>query len=284
MCAAWRSKTNGRVRRAISRGKESARSKTAARKPTPWWPTHLQMSVTRMKPKNGDKRQTNKRQKSRKPNDSLPGTVALQQGGNWAPVRGIAFTADARRVLTGSLDGTVRLWDAPTGKQIAMYCGHRDGIRGISLSPDGRRVLSAGMDNIACMWNVDSTEVPTVDLNLRSRLSPAVGVSTDGRTLLCANSTKVTLYDCATLHPLRNYALDSPASFVAFLPDNASFITSSPTVVRDLRSGKVLRSYPDRDPCRIASNGRVALSIEKNKATVWDPVTGKTIGQHPAGG
>ena len=103
----------------------------------------------------------------------------------------------------------------------------------------------------------------------------------DGRTLLCTTSTKVTLYDCATLQPLRNYALDSPASFVAFLPDNASFITSSPTVVRDWRSGKVLRSYPDRDPCRIAGNGRVALSIEKKKVTVWDPVTGKTIGKHP---
>ena len=173
----WRSKTNGRVRRAISRGKESARSQNCCRKATPWWPTHLQMSVTRMKPKNGDKRQTNKRQKSRKPNDSLPGTVALRRGGNWAPVRGIAFTADARRVLTGGLDGTVPPSGRSAGQQIAMYCGHRDGIRGISLSPDGRRVLSAGMDNIACMWNVDSTEVPAVELNWRNRVSPGVNVS-----------------------------------------------------------------------------------------------------------
>jgi len=51
---------------------------------------------------------------------------------------------DGRRVVTASLDKTVRLWDAKTGQQIGEpLIGHTEVVLSAAFSPDGRRVLTA---------------------------------------------------------------------------------------------------------------------------------------------
>lgn len=39
-----------------------------------------------------------------------------------------AFSPDGKRIITGSRDGTARIWDAATRKQIAELRGHRASV------------------------------------------------------------------------------------------------------------------------------------------------------------
>ena len=51
--------------------------------------------------------------------------------------------------MTGSLDLTVRVWDAVTGAEIRILRGHRTRpVQCASFSPDGLLVASGSMDEL----------------------------------------------------------------------------------------------------------------------------------------
>src|SRR5829696_7541095 len=77
----------------------------------------------------------------------------LVLAGHTNHVLGVCVSADGKRVLTNSEDGTLRLWDADTGKQLRVFEGHTLGVIGAALSPDGKRVLSASFDKTVRLWD-----------------------------------------------------------------------------------------------------------------------------------
>jgi WD40 repeat protein len=64
------------------------------------------------------------------------------------------FDPEESRVVTTSFDGTARIWDAASGKEIAALRGHNSTVNSASFSPDGRRVLTASSDKTARIWDV----------------------------------------------------------------------------------------------------------------------------------
>jgi WD40 repeat protein len=71
-------------------------------------------------------------------------------------VRAVAFAAGGKQVLSGAYrgDGTARLWDVETGKEVLSMSNIAAGIHGVALSPDGRRAIVAG-DGQAELWNLE---------------------------------------------------------------------------------------------------------------------------------
>src|SRR5262249_29413183 len=65
----------------------------------------------------------------------------------------VCVSADGKRVLTGSADKSLRLWDADTGKQLRVFAGHTARIIGAAISPDGRSVLSGSDDGTTRLWD-----------------------------------------------------------------------------------------------------------------------------------
>ena len=77
--------------------------------------------------------------------------------GDTDTVTSVAFSPDGKRIVSGSRDTTVRLWDADTGQQIGQpMTRHRDVVRSVAFSPDGKRIVSGSLDNTVRVWNVDT--------------------------------------------------------------------------------------------------------------------------------
>jgi len=67
--------------------------------------------------------------------------------GHTDEVRSVAFSLDGRRILTGSMDNTAKVWDAETGQELFSLKGHTSFVTSVAFRPDGRRILT-GSGNI----------------------------------------------------------------------------------------------------------------------------------------
>jgi WD40 repeat protein len=66
------------------------------------------------------------------------------------------FSPDGKRLVTASLDGTAKLWDAATGKLVATFAPgtYKTGMGVAVFSPDGRSLVTAGDDGAIRVWDV----------------------------------------------------------------------------------------------------------------------------------
>jgi WD40 repeat protein/serine/threonine protein kinase len=70
-------------------------------------------------------------------------------------VTGVAFSPDSKLLATCSMDRTIKLWEAATGKLQATRAGHTAGVNAVSFNPDGTRLASAGADRTVKLWDVN---------------------------------------------------------------------------------------------------------------------------------
>ncbi len=86
----------------------------------------------------------------------LPDPVPLS--GRFLSVGGVAFSPDGKTLATGNLVGSVKLWNAATGRELASLEGHKDLIFSVSFSRDGKTLSSASKDETAQLWQVPPAE------------------------------------------------------------------------------------------------------------------------------
>jgi WD40 repeat protein len=69
-------------------------------------------------------------------------------------VLGLAFSPDAKQLISGSFDHSVIIWDVEGRKQLHLLRGHTDQISGVVFTPDGQRVVSSSYDTRLRLWRV----------------------------------------------------------------------------------------------------------------------------------
>jgi len=68
-------------------------------------------------------------------------------------VSSVAFSPDGKRIVSGSHDMTVRIWDAATGQPIgAPITGHTGPVISVAFSPDVNTIVSGAADNTLHLW------------------------------------------------------------------------------------------------------------------------------------
>ncbi len=68
-------------------------------------------------------------------------------------VYSVAFDREGRRIVSGSYDHTVRVWDAASGAELACLRGHDSAVESVAFDREGRRIVSGSSDQTVRVWD-----------------------------------------------------------------------------------------------------------------------------------
>ncbi|MEE8146090.1 MAG: hypothetical protein V3T24_00680, partial [Longimicrobiales bacterium] len=183
-------------------------------------------------------------------------TLRGHEGG----VRSVAFSPDGTRLVSGSNDDTVRLWDVASGTETATLRGHMGGVGSVAFSPDGTQLVSGSDAGTIRLWDVASgTETATLRGNERP---VSVAFSPDGTQLVSGSYETVRLWDVASgtvTATLRGH--EGTVYSVAFSPDGTQLVSSS--------SGRQLVSSSPNIKLWDVASGAETATLSGHAGTVY---------------
>jgi WD40 repeat protein len=107
----------------------------------------------------GEKEIFRQRQRLNGGNDLIKIVEIARFSGHNDGANSVVFSPDGRRILSGSRDRTMILWDRETGREICRFKEHGGWIQSVAISPDGRRALSGSQDAIIRLWDLESGDL-----------------------------------------------------------------------------------------------------------------------------
>ncbi|VFM94970.1 MAG: WD40 repeat [Candidatus Kentron sp. G] len=196
----------------------------------------------------------------------------------------IRFSPDGRRLLSGSWDNTLKLWDAATGREMRAFRGHKGDVWSVALSPDGRQVLSGGDDHTLRLWDV-ATGRAVRTFRGHGGIVYSAAFSPDGRQALSGSwDDTLRLWNVATGRELRAFrGHERGVLSAAFSPDGKQALSgSADKTLRlwDVASRREMRVFRGHEntifSVAFSPDGRQALSGSGDKTLrFWDVATGR---------
>ncbi len=198
----------------------------------------------------------------------------------------VAWSPDRQRLASGGADGTVRVWEARSGKLLHELKGHAFGVRTVAYAPDGASLASGGADGTVRVWEARSGKL------LHELKGHAGGVRTvayapDGASLASGGADgTVRVWEARSgklLHELKGHVFG--VRTVAYAPDGASLASGGDdeTVrVWEARSGKLLHelkghAFGVRTVAYAPDGASLASGGADGPVRVWEARSGKLL-------
>ncbi|EJD38208.1 WD40 repeat-like protein [Auricularia subglabra TFB-10046 SS5] len=210
--------------------------------------------------------------------------------GHSGPVHAVAFSRAGKDLISGSEDGSVRIWDISTGATVAVLQSNGP-VHYLALSPDGSRIATGSDDCTVRVWDRVPPRKATIDTGYSGWIR-SVAFSPDGGCIACGYSmSTVQLWDRSLASrgeqaPKLDLATNAgPVYDLAFSPAGKHIISGSSdgsVHIWDISTGTavgVLRARTGTSrslhhmPVAISPDAsRIATGSDYRTVRVWDRV------------
>ena len=72
--------------------------------------------------------------------------------GHLGEVLSVSYSPDGTKIISGSRDKTIKIWDANTGECLKTLEGHSLDVNSVAYSPDGTKIISSSSDKTIKIW------------------------------------------------------------------------------------------------------------------------------------
>jgi len=200
-------------------------------------------------------------------------------------ISSVSVSANSEIALTGSFDGTVKIWDIQLGHLVETLRGHKLPVTAVAMTGDGTWAVSGSIDNSLFRWDLRNNTISTrcYASGLGSVFS--VAISADGN-FACAGyqNGSLVLWDIRTGEMIHQYTgHDGAVVAVAMNADATRAITGShDRTVRywNLNKGELIHGLAGHQgPVHSVSLHKSDFAVSSSadgSLRVWDLISGET--------
>jgi WD40 repeat protein len=200
-------------------------------------------------------------------------------------VDGAFYSADSKRILTWSGDGTARLWDSASGAALIPPLKHQQRVSGARFSRDESRILTWGANGAAQLWDSASGTALGPPLNHESEIHGALFSPDESRILTWSRDGTARRWASASgavLGPPLKH--EGPVQGALFSPDGSRILTwsdDSTARVWDSASGTaIVPPLKHKGPVKALFNrdgSRILTWSMDGTARLWDSASGIAV-------
>lgn len=160
--------------------------------------------------------------------DNSTGDELMQLGGHVDEVWSVSWSPDGSKIVSGSIDKTVRVWDSTTGTELMSLVGHANGVFSVSFSPDGTLIMSVSIGITVRVWD-SNTGAELMMLVGHTGPADSVSFSPDGTMIVSASDDNTACIWDSTTGNLVTTLVGHTGSVhsVSFSPDGARIVSGS---------------------------------------------------------
>jgi hypothetical protein len=142
-------------------------------------------------------------------------------------VLSVSWNRDSTKIVSGSGDKTIKIWDSFSGAVLRTLTGHSDGVTSASWNNDDSMIVSGSSDQSVKIWNA-VTGVPLKTLEGYSKEVECVAWSPDGQKVASCSpdEDKIIIWDVLTGEVVKSIPVADKVFSLAWSPDSSELVCS----------------------------------------------------------
>ena len=195
----------------------------------------------------------------------------------------LEYLTEGQRVVSGSRDGTVRVWNLESGEQEGAPMEHESSMTDLAVTRDGTKIISGDKEGRMKVWDVESHEL--VKEWSHPAGYPNIALSPDGW-LVAVRGGSVAIYTIEGRSHIDPIKIDGVVLSTCFSPDGSKLAcgTYEEIHVYDIASGRLILGPVDascvRDLLWSRNGSRLLAGSDDGSIRCWNSDTAQQIG-HP---